>query len=351
MNVRSLALFLICIVTLSLPHVVSAHEVYVLAPTDIHNAIITASPNPLDAISQHEKEFLGWGTLSIIVVLLVLTASISPFFERVFDPFLVRLKRFAPFICRVTLGLSLFASGYYHALFGPELPLSDIFRDPSIAYTVGVFLMIAGVSITFGFLTRLFALLCVGIYMYAVSTFHIYMLMYVNYLGELLLSIIIGGGLWSLDGVIPFLRRIDKIFKGVKHHLEQYSFLILRISFGIAIFSASFYAKFLHSNLALNTVTEYSLTNYLPFSPLFLVLGAFIIEALTGICLAFGFEIRFIALFLGFFLTQSLLFFGEAVWPHIILFGVTIALFFHGYDHYTVEKAIFQRGRKGEPVL
>lgn len=333
------------------PHIASAHEVYVLTPTEIHSAIATPSPNPLSAIPSNEKLFLFWGLISIIGVLVVLTVSVSPFFEKIFDPFLVRLKRFAPFICRITLGASLFASGYYHALFGPELPLTDIFTHASTASAISTLLMVAGVCITLGILTRLFALVGIALYIYAVSVYHIYLLMYVNYLGELILSLIVGGGLWSLDSAVPVLRRIDKMGKTIKHHIEPYSFLILRVCFGVAIFSASFYAKYIHSNLALATVSDYHLSTYFPFSPLFLVLGAFIIEAILGICIAFGFELRFIALFLGFFLTQSLLFFGETVWPHIILFGVVIALFFHGYDTYTVEKALFQRGRKGEPVL
>jgi hypothetical protein len=53
--------------------------------------------------------------------------------------------------------------------------------------------------------------------------------------------------------------------------------------------------------------------------------------------------------FIG-FLTLSILFFGEAVWPHIILFGVNVALFAHGYDQYKLGK-LLQGERIGEPVL
>jgi uncharacterized membrane protein YphA (DoxX/SURF4 family) len=150
---------------------------------------------------------------------------------------------------------------------------------------------------------------------------------------------------------VPALRRIERAFAGLAAFLEPYSFLILRVLFGSAVFFASFYAKYFHSNLALATVTEYHLTNYFPFTPLFLVLGAFIIEALLGLCFALGFEIRFAALVFTCFLVSSIMFFGEAVWPHIILFGVNLTLFAHGYDKYTLEMAVFERKRKGEPVL
>ncbi|HSX25180.1 MAG TPA: DoxX family membrane protein, partial [Candidatus Andersenbacteria bacterium] len=125
------------------------------------------------------------------------------------------------------------------------------------------------------------------------------------------------------------------------------SFLILRILFGTALIYASMYAKFLHSDLALDTVNDYHLTQFFPFTPLFLVLGAFLIETLIGLAFMLGFAIRFFALFFLTFLTMSILFFGESVWPHAILFGVAIVLFFHGYDKFTV----WGRNGKNEPVL
>ncbi len=157
------------------------------------------------------------------------------------------------------------------------------------------------------------------------------MLGYANYLGELILFVILGGQWFP--------------------KLEKYAFLILRICFGASLIFASFYAKFIHSNLALQTVNDYHLTDYFHFPPLFLVLGAFCVEALIGLCLALGLEIRFMTLLFTFFLTLSILFFGESVWPHLILFGVNIALFCHGYDKYTLESKFFQRRRYGEPVL
>ena len=75
-----------------------------------------------------------------------------------------------------------------------------------------------------------------------------------------------------------------------------------------------------------------------------------LVEILIGICIIIGFELRLVAVvFLG-FLTLSILFFGEVVWPHIILFGVNLAIFTHGYDQYTLGK-LFQGKRIGEPVL
>jgi uncharacterized membrane protein YphA (DoxX/SURF4 family) len=349
-RIRISALALVIITAIVVPFTASAHEVYVLTPQEIAQAVSRTSPNPFGAIPGQELLFLIWGTITAVAFLLTLTASVTPLFERVFDPFLYRLKKYAPFIGRLTFGISVLASGYFGDFFGPELPVTQVF-SPGMAHAISIILMIAGVLICLGFMTRIMAFLGLCLFAVTVVAFHAYMLTYVNYLGEMLLFFILGGGKWSMDRAIPALASIENLFKPIAQVLERYSFLILRVLFGTAVFFASFYAKFLHSNLALDTVRDYSLTNYFHFTPLFLVLGAFIVEALLGLCFALGFEVRLAALVFTFFLTLSILFFGEAVWPHIILFGVNITLFFHGYDKYTLEKAIFERTRKGEPVL
>ncbi len=338
------------VIASSVPLLASAHEVYVLSPQEIQNAIALPSPNPFSAIPGQEKLFLVWGTIVAVLVLVTISFSVSSLFERVFDPFLFRLKKYAPIIARVTFGVSLIAAGYFGDFFGPELPVSSV-MPAMAAHVLSGILMVAGVFVIAGFLTRVVAIFMVAVFAFAAWNFHWYMLTYVNYLGEAILFAILGGGRWSLDRAIPALRALGESVGGLARSLERYSFFILRVLFGGALFFASFYAKFLHSNLAMDTVNDYHLTDYFHFTPLFLVLGAFIVEALLGICFAAGFEVRFAALFFTFFITLSLLFFGETVWPHFILFGVSAALFAHGYDRFTVEKLIFQRKRKGEPVL
>jgi hypothetical protein len=44
------------------------------------------------------------------------------------------------------------------------------------------------------------------------------------------------------------------------------------------------------------------------------------------------------------------LFFGEVVWPHIILIGIPIAFFVYGYDRYSVEGYFLKHG-DCEPIL
>jgi uncharacterized membrane protein YphA (DoxX/SURF4 family) len=134
------------------------------------------------------------------------------------------------------------------------------------------------------------------------------------------------------------------------------AFPILRVTFGIALIYASAYAKILHNNLALQVASlplaghPYSLAHYFGFEPQFLVLGAAIIELVIGLFFVLGIEIRFTSLFLLFWLSLSLWYFGETVWPHIILIGIPLAFILHGYDKYSVEGRLFKK-RLREPVF
>ena len=118
----------------------------------------------------------------------------------------------------------------------------------------------------------------------------------------------------------------------------------------MSVVYAAVYAKFLHANLTLSTIEQYHLLNFFHFDPLFVVLGAFIIESLIGIFFIVGIAIRWTAIFFLFWIGLSLLYFGEAVWPHLVLIGLNITLILHGYDRYSLEGRLFKR-RLLEPVL
>ena len=327
-----------------------AHEVYVLTPLEISQAVSMPSPDPFLAVPEQELNFLVWGVMSFLLVLLVLRFSLWKRLERACDPFLEGIKRWAPFISRITLGASLIASASYRALFGPELPLAAVAGPHALLLRIALFA--CGGLILLGLLTRVAACAALAIFLLGVARFHWYLLTYSNYLGEMIITLIAGGNLLAADRLLSTrFKAFSRILSSAASpRLEEIGFLALRVSSGAAIFFASFYAKFLHSSLALDTVADYHLTSYLRFTPLFLVLGAFIIEALIGAFFALGFEVRFAALLFTGFLTVSLLFFGEVVWPHLILFGVNFALFAQGYDRYTVERRLFGRDRL-EPIL
>ncbi len=198
-----------------------------------------------------------------------------------------------------------------------------------------------------GLYVRLAALVALVLYVIAIRNHGWYMLTYVNYLGEIIVLLILGSHNFSLDTLMATKK---KVVNKVQAYLAPRSFMILRVLFGVALIYASAYAKIIHNNLALFTVEQYHLDKILGFEPHFLVLGAAIVELAIGLFFILGIEIRFTAFFLLFWLTLSLIFFGEVVWPHLILIGIPIAYIFYGYDRYSLEGWLFRK-KKYEPVL
>ncbi len=318
---------------LLLPHAALAHEVYVLSPQTIAQDLASPSPNPLLAFADHKAQFFLWALVGFVLVSTVFFASITHTLEEFFEPYLTPLRRWAPLVARITLGLCLLATAYNQALFGPELPL-DAFGSWSMAAQWALYL--AGVLVLSGYFVRIGAAIAGIVFLAGVGVWGSYMLNYTNYLGEIVVVFMLGG--W-----LAYPRRL-------KRSAEALAFLALRVSFGVSVAFAAYYAKFIHSNLALSTISQYHLTNFFHFDPLFIVLGALIIEVTMGVFFILGFEVRHTALFFLFWLCLSLLYFGEAVWPHLLLFGVNAALFMYGYDKWSIEGRFFNRGNM-QPFL
>ncbi len=324
-----------------------AHEVYVLDAATVQRALSADSINPFTAYAGNEYSFFFWGSVSAIVFTTVLSAGVFRLFERWVDPMLFYLKRFAHLVVRITVAASLASFGAYGALFGPELPLAHLFGN--LAGVAQIALMACGILILVGIYTRTIAALLLLLYLYAYSMFGFYILTYTDHLGAFLLLLILGSGHWSL-GQRFNLSRMPNGAHFFLRQLSPYAFPLMRMLFGFGIMFAAIYAKFIHSELALQVVLQYNLTHYFPFDPMFVVLGALIIEFLAGLMMFLGIEIRWTGLFLIFWLTLSLLYFQEAVWPHIVLFGLGFALLCHGYDRYSLEGRLFKR-RGAEPIL
>ena len=331
------------------PPVASAHEVYVLPEEVVNQAISAPAFSQWNIILLNTDQFFGWGFIGALAVLLVFLISISSSLENFFDPILAKLPPYAPLISRVTVGLALLAGSYYGALFGPELPLIETFGSATDA--VRVALAIIGVMIILGFYTRTAALAMLIIFGIEVVMQKTYMLTYLNYAGEMLLLLILGAHVLAVHNHESDLLHAPERLLQIKENLKPYAFLILRIAFGTSLIYASLYAKVIHNQLALNVAYTYpDIVHFFGFEPHFLVLGAAIIEILIGAFFILGIEIRFTSLFLLFWLSLSLWYFGEAVWPHLILIGIPIAFMFYGYDQYSLEGRLFKRDGR-EPVL
>jgi uncharacterized membrane protein YphA (DoxX/SURF4 family) len=355
-----------------MPSQVSAHEVYVLTPAQITQAIGTPPFDMVAVALDNLHLFVFWGFITALVIFCVFFISILRFLERWLDPFFVRIRPYAPLVGRITIGLSFLAAAYYQATYGPELPIAATYG--SLTGFITVVLVVIGTMTILGLYVRIAAIIALIMYVIAICYRGWYMLTYINYMGEIIALIVLGSHNWSIDSLLSrnkkntgaaavmttpppsphlfsgFFASVHSLWHRFALWLAPKSFAILRVCFGISLIFASAYAKIIYNNLGLFTVEKYHLDKILGFEPHFLVLGAAIIEVLIGLFIILGIEIRFAALFFEFWLMQSLFFFGEVVWPHIILIGIPIALIMYGYDQYSVEGYFFRK-KKYEPVL
>ena len=334
------------------PLAASAHEVYVLSPEQITYALGIAPFNMVQVALDNLHQFIFWGFIVFVVISTVFCISIFRRVEQFIDPIFNHGKRYAHTICRITVGLGLLAGAYYQATYGPELPLAAVYGVltpliTAVIVTIGI-LMLLGIWVR----PAAFAALCLfGVAVYFRGA---YMLTYTNYFGEFLVLLLLG----AHHARTPSSRasKVTLAWHRIGRAVSPYSFAIIRICFGMSLLYAALYAKILHNNLALMVASlplaghQYAVAYYLGFEPHFLVLGAALVELIISAFFIFGIEIRWTSLFLEFWLSLSLVFFGESVWPHLILIGIPIALFLHGYDRWSLEGRFFKSGRL-EPVL
>lgn len=329
------------------PGLALAHEVYVLPAHEINTAMHTSAFDMLGIALQDADDFLFWGIISCAVVFVVFSISIIRPLERMLDPLLMRLKPYAAAVARVTVGLGLLASAYYGASYGPELPFASTFGDA--AMLVRGLVALLGLMFVLNISTRLAALAALVLFACGIVAHGSYMLTYTNYVGEFIVLLV-----GFHEGIQH--ARVRGWWKKIGAQIAPYGWAILRVCFGMSLLYASFYAKIVHNNLALDVASlplaghAYPLAHYFGMEPHFLVLGVAIIELVLGSFFVLGIEIRFTSLFLEFWLALSLWYFGEVVWPHLILIGIPIALFLHGYDRWSLEGFYFAKGKR-EPVL
>ncbi len=331
----------------SLPFFASAHEVYVLDHVTIDAALAAPSPNPFLAYIGNEYDFFFWGFVSVVVLTTLLFATFFRLFEQSLGPIFASLKSFAHPLIRLTIGATLLIFGWQGILYGPELPLSKIFGPA--AGVLQIVLTGLGVAILAGVYTRISALIAIFIYLCAGWSAGWYILTYTGHLGGYVALLMLGAGSWPFGNL---LQKSD-VLSSVRLYLKSLAplaFPVLRMLFGFGIMFAALYAKFIHSELALQTIAQNHLTDYLPFEPLFIVLGALIIEFLAGLMMFLGVAVRWTGLFLIFWLTMGHLSTNEAWWVHIILYGLGLAIFCHGYDRYSLEGYFLKKDNR-EPIL
>lgn len=312
-----------------------AHEVYVLEPDEIKTVLNQPSINPFEALnSAHNiKLFLFFSLFTLIVLGIALFLKSRRFIKKL-GKFIDRATVFAPDLIRVAFGASLLLSAANHALFGPELPL-EIFPFSEVLRWL---LAVVGIGLILGIFTKFLAYLSALFFFAGVWSEGFYMLTYINYLGEAMAVILFPLQNFSFDKLLFKLRKI----KVKRNKYQIYSLPTARLLFGFSLIWTALSIKVFDSALSLEVVERYGLTGYFPFDPLFIVLGAALVECLIGLLYMLGLLQRFNTVFFLIFLALSITFFNEDVWPHYLLIALGVGIFLHKPDKLALDRYIFK---------
>ena len=325
---------------LFLPSLASAHEAYVL-PQDffwkgIHAPI---DPKALAALHNPEDVVLMFEITAAVLLLIFLNFLFrrSRLGARV-NHALERLAPVGPFVIRVAVAAAFVLGAKQWEFLGPELSLYKM-PFPALLH-VGLYA--AAGLILLGLFTEVAAAIGFAILALAFATFGAYIGTYLNYVGELVALMLFGMRHHSFD------RLILGPLKGWRAKYEKYGHAIVRICYGLALIYAGVTVKFLHPDLTLRVIQDWHLAQFhwlFPSDPLLIVLGGGLAEAAIGFFILIGFEVRMTVLISLFYITLSLLYFRELVWPHILLYGISINLLVQP-ETFTLDHLLFSKKRK-----
>lgn len=323
---------------LSLAKKALAHEAYVIPDKDFWGTLASApSPNAIEALQNPHNLNIAlsvfWGIVALILLnFLFRFTSLGQAVHRAVE----RLSPLGPFFVRAAIAASFFYSARTMSFLGPELPIASM----PFAETLRWGLYVSGTLIAVGLFTELAAL--IGLIMFTVSlfTFGSYMATYLNYAGELIVLLLFGMRRWSIDSW--FLGPLKRFISW-----EKYETTIVRIGYGLALIYAAVAVKLTHPSLTESVVTRWNLTQFhwlFPSDPLLIALGAGLAELAIGIFILVGFEMRMTVLISLFYITLSLLYFKELVWPHLMLYGISLNLLVQP-EVFTIDHMLFRHHR------
>lgn len=309
-----------------------AHEVYVLSHEKFSQDLQAPTINTLQALTKPENLRLTFFLVTVVFLVLLLLLYFrytKAGFEA--DRQLKKLSRIGLFVIRLALSASFLYAGHSNSIFGPELSLNNLPLHailPYAEYLIGVMLLL-------GLFTEIAAVLSLLLFGLAVFSNGIYLLTYTNYLGEIIALILFGSRFLSLDRLI-FGQQ--KRFS----NLKAYENTIIRVGYGAALLYATINIKIIHSQIPLDVINQYHLNqiNWLfPQDPLLIVMGAAIVETIMVLFIIVGFTTRITNVVLMFYLTLSILFFKESVWPHYMLYGISLSILFNGAGTLSIDES------------
>lgn len=286
---------------------VYAHEAYVL-PKEEFQSELKNPPNfqALDALKKpYNLETCLYISVGVTLLLIAYFLFRKTRVWKSIKSFTDQHTNIGLLAVRLAISVSLLASSLTNSFLGPELSLSSL----PYSMVIRVVLFLAGICFLLGRFTRIAAAASLIVFLIGFLSFGSYLITYFNYLGEFVALVLFGSA---------FIK--DK---------EKYQTLIVRICYGIALAFAAYNIKFLHSVLTIDVVKIYNLIQFhllFPSDPLLVAFGAALAELAIGIFIILGFATRLTVLISLFYITLSLLYFQEAVWPHLMLYGISFNL-------------------------
>lgn len=321
-----------------------AHEAYVLPQDTFWNNLHSVSNLSLLA-PLHDPENLA--TTIYIVLGVTLALLLNFFFRRSnlgkkVSNYIEKFSHLGHHFVRISLALALFFSAQSFSFLGPELSLSALPYGEVIQatlYILSILVLVGALSELVGF---------IGLLLFVVAGIHFgeYVFTYTNYVGEFLVLLLFGMRSLSVD---KYLFGPLKRFK----NFRKYETLIIRLLYGSALIYAAITVKLLHPELTLYVVENWNLTQFtwlFPPDPALVAFGAGIVEIIIGLFIIIGFEMRLTILVSLFYITLSLIFFREMVWPHLMLYGISLSLFVQK-EFFTVDHFLFYEHHKKKHTL
>lgn len=280
-----------------------AHEVYVLTPEQFNDGLKTYTQNPFSPFFAAQNipiSILIFVSLALFYALIYLLLKTKWGYS--LNNYMEKLARFGKPILRLSLGISLIFSAFYQSIFGPELSIAK----HSLVPFIEIALYLSGFMFLFGFLMSVAAALALFLFLYAFFAFGTYTITYISYVG-----------------VILFF-----MFAKIKFKTE----ILLRILFGIAIFYTAYTIKTQHQHLFEALYNQYHLQQFFQLDGIFASSIAAVLELGVGLFIIFGFALIPTLFLLLSLLTFFLFYLGENLWPHIIIYGISIYLFLNQFS-------------------
>ena len=312
------------------PPPVYAHEAYVLTHDQFMKGLDTPSPHPLNALinQSHVHAFL------IISICVAVTYTLSVLWSTTswagfLDRQLKRLNVAGPLIIRLAISASFFFAAQANVFLGPELPLAGLPGAILMRYT----LFVLSLMILIGLYTEIAAFIGLLIMGFFFGYYGVYLFTYTNYLGELLVLWVFGSRFFSVDRYLFGTKKFLEVAK----RFEWLEVPVVRILYGVALIYAGYTIKFAHQSLTVDVYNQYHLVNFFHASAGFIAAGAGLSEIMIGAFILLGLVQRLTVAISLVFITLSLLYFHEMLWPHLMLYGISFSLFINSSDPLTID--------------